>query len=145
MLSLQDERRRARMAPAAAEWLHGGGWRVVSARSGGGGDRGGITAHRGVLHPDEWVDRARLAEMVEAELGFTLDELRWVYRRGRKSAAQRELRARVDARLLRVADSGGNMSLLAAALGLRVHANRSCPVMTRALRRARAAEALAST
>jgi hypothetical protein len=95
---------------------------VVSGRSGGRGgdvsDRCGLTAHRGVLHPDEYVDIARLLPAVEARLGFTRDELRWVYRQGRKSAAQRMLRTRIEARLLRLAESGGNMEMLARVVGI---------------------------
>lgn len=104
--SLQDQGRQARTAPGVREWLAGGGWHVV---------RG--TAHRGVLHPDEYVDTARLLASVERELGFTRAELREVYVQGRKSAAQLELRARIDARLLNVARAGGNVSALARATG----------------------------
>jgi hypothetical protein len=113
--SLQAERRRARTAPAARDFVQGGGWRAVSP---GSGDRGGMTAHRGVLQPDEWVDRARLVAAVEARLGFTVDELRAVYRQGRKSAAQRELRAQVDARLLELHRSGANLSALGRVTGV---------------------------
>lgn len=133
--SLATERRRARTAPAAADFLRGGGWHAVTTRS---GDRGGMTAHRGVLHPDEWVDRARLVAGVEARLGFGLVELRTAYRQGRKSAAQRELRSCIDARLLDVACAGGNMTLLAHVTGL------TDRVVFRALKRARAAKALSS-
>jgi hypothetical protein len=121
--SLQGQRRRARTAPAVVDFIRGGGWRIVSSRSGGGDDRCGLTAHRGVLHPDEWrwLDRGAVVADVERRLGFTVDELRLVYRQGRKSAAQRELRARVDARLLDVARIGGNMALLACVTGLHEH------------------------
>lgn len=134
--SLRDERRRARTAPAAVDFLRGGGWRVVSPES---GDRGGMTAHRGVLTADEWrfLDRDTAVAAVERHLGFALDELRSVYRQGRKSSAQAELCARVDARLLGLRRAGGNLSLLAAVLGL------SRRTMENALRRARAAEAAA--
>lgn len=129
--SLQSERRLARTAPAAVDFLRAGGWSVVSTKS---GDRGGLTAHRGVLHPDEWVDPCRLAAMVEQRFGFGIAELRPLYCQGRKSAAQRALRARVDARLLEIARTGGNLTLLADALG--VHRE----TVARALTRARAAE-----
>jgi ActR/RegA family two-component response regulator len=52
---------------------------------------------------------------------------------GRKSAAQRELRDRIDRRLLEVADAGGNLSLLARVLEVHPH------TFQRALARARAA------
>lgn len=31
----------------------------------------GLTAHRGVLHPDDYVDEGTLVTLVEDELGFT--------------------------------------------------------------------------
>jgi hypothetical protein len=100
--SLRDERRRARTAPGVREWLQAGGWHVVKG-----------TAHRGVLHPDEYVDEMRVLIQAERHLGFTIADLWEVYAQGRKSAAQREVRARIDARLLEIADAGGNMELLA--------------------------------
>jgi hypothetical protein len=131
--SLQGQRRRARTAPAAVDFLHGGGWHVAD-----GPGKGGLTAHRGVLHPEEWewLERLRLMPMVEAELGFTIAELRSVYRQGRLSAAQRELRGRIDARLLALSCSGGNMALLGHLLGFYVH-NGHCKAITNALARAR--------
>jgi hypothetical protein len=86
-----------------------GGWSIVSTSRGG----AGMTAHRGVLHPEEYVDTPRLRALVEHRLGFTRDELGKVYRQGRKSAAQLELRARVDARLLELREAGGDLALLA--------------------------------
>lgn len=94
-----------------------------------------MTAHRGVLQPDEWIDRARLVALTEARLGFTVAELRSVYRQGRKSAAQRELRTLVDARLLDLSRSGGDMALLGRVMGVRAE------TVYRALARAQAAEA----
>lgn len=136
-ISLDAQRRRARTAPTAVDFLHAGGWQIATV------GEGGMTSHRGVLHPDEekWLDRERLLAMVEAELGFTLAEVRSVYRQGRLSAAQRGLRARLDARLLEVSTAGGNMSVLARILGFRFEANRSCHVISRALARARLQEA----
>jgi hypothetical protein len=107
-----DARGRAAAEPHRAgprEWLRAGGWHVV-----GGGDRGGMVAHRGILHPDEYVDTERIEAALEHELGFKVDELRWVYRdRGRRKAAQLALRDRVDARLLELRRTGGNLELLA--------------------------------
>lgn len=133
--SLQDERRRERTEPAVREFLQAGGGYVVSARAGNWGDRCGLTAHRGVLTADEWrwIDRDTVVEDVERRLGFTVDALRVVYRQGRKSAAQRELRARIDARLLELRREGGNLSLLARLTGMHEH------TMSRALGRARRA------
>ena len=89
-------------------------WHVVSIKGGDAG--GGVTSHRGVLHPDEYVDKSRLLVEVERRLGFTSAELRKVYVQGRKSRAQRELRARIDRRLHEVADAGGNLAALARVL-----------------------------
>jgi hypothetical protein len=69
---------------------------------------------------------------VERRLGFTVDELRWLYTgRGRRTAPQRELHARLDARLLEVRESGGNLELLARVTGVERKA------LSRALARAR--------
>jgi hypothetical protein len=108
-------------APEAHDFMRDNpdGWRVVSGKDGGWIDRCGLVAHRGVLHPDEYVSMARLVPAVERRLGFTADELRWVYQgRGRRTAAQRMLRARIDARLLRLAEAGGNLELLAQVTGI---------------------------
>lgn len=116
-------------SPEARDFLSTGGWSVVSTRRGG----SGLTAHRGVLHPDEYVDVPRLRALVEPRLGFTLDELGSVYRQGRKSAAQLELRGRIDARLLELREAGGNMELLARVMGV------DRKVVGRAMARARLA------
>lgn len=110
------------------------GWRVVSGRNSGWLDRCGLHAHRGVLHPAEYVDPAVIVPAVERRLGFTKAELHLVYRQGRKSAAQRELRARIDARLLELQSSGGNLELLARIVGV------DRKTLGRALARARAAQ-----
>lgn len=109
------------------------GWRVVSPDH---GDRCGMVAHRGVLHADEYVNRARLLTAVQHRLGFTLAELHDVYCQGRKSQAQRELRARIDARLLELAHVGGNLSMLGRIVGVHPH------TFSRALARAKAAEGM---
>jgi hypothetical protein len=77
-------------------------------------------AHRGVLHPDEYVDTRSFQAVVERELGFTYEQVRSVYVQGRKSAGQRGLRARIDARLLEVASAGGNLAALARILEMDV-------------------------
>jgi hypothetical protein len=133
--SREDERRRARTSAEARDYMATtrGGWRVVSPRARTGNERCGMTAHRGVLHPHEYVNTAELVAAVEKRLGFTLDELRAVYRQGRKSAAQLELRARIDARLLELRERGGNMELLARVIGV------DRKVVGRAMTRARIA------
>jgi len=115
--SREGRRAVARTAPEAREFMRSpDGWHVVTSK--GGNREGGVVAHRGVLHPDEYVDMAQLVPAVERRLGFTLAELRAVYRQGRKSAAQRELRDRIDARLLDVGNAGGNLELLARVTGV---------------------------
>lgn len=131
--SLEAERRRARTPPAARDFLRStDGWRVVSPDH---GDRCGMTAHRGVLHPAEYVDQARLLPEVERRLGFTLAEIYEVFCQGRKSAGQRELRGRIEARLLEISRSGGNLSALGRVTGL------NPGTLNRALARARVAGA----
>jgi hypothetical protein len=92
------------------------GWHIVSIK--GGDQEGGVTAHRGVLHPDEYVDKERVLFEAENRLGFTLADLWDVYCQGPKDPDTRQHRARIDARLLEVAEAGGNMELLARVLDL---------------------------
>lgn len=114
--------------------LDGGGWGIAHP---GGAHDGGTVAHRGVLHPDEYVDTEDLRARVSERLGFTMDEIRSVYRQGPLSAEGRALRARIDARLLEVAKKGGLMVELGRALGLTVRDDGTCQTITRALTRAR--------
>jgi len=110
------EGRRAEMrtAPEARDFMRStDGWRVVSPDH---GDRCGMVAHRGVLHPGEYVDEWRVFLEVERRFGFDLADFAVAYCQGRKSAAQRELRDRIDQRLLGIADAGGNLELLARVL-----------------------------
>jgi hypothetical protein len=132
----------------ALGFLREGGWRAVAVKNNG-LNNGGMTAHRGVLHPDEYVDALALQKMVEAELGFTYEQVRSVYRQGPLSADQRELRGRIDARLLALSHAGGHMLELARAFGWTVkaggpHGGPSCDTMERALVRARSCEAVAA-
>jgi len=94
-------------------------WRIVGARNGSYGGRCGLVAHRGVLHPDDYVDQDVLRALVEHELGFTYEQARSVYRgRGRRTAAQMALRARIDARFYDIRRAGGNLELLARVIGI---------------------------
>lgn len=102
-----------------------GGWTVQQGHQAGG------TAHRGVLMPGEHVDVSVLRSKVEAGLGFTYAQISAVYSPGRLAASQRQLRARIDARLLALSRAGGNMALLAKVLDL------SEKTLDRALARAR--------
>jgi hypothetical protein len=78
----------------------------------------GMVAHRGTLHPDEYVDPVLLALNVQDEFGVSPEEIALAYARGRPSAEQRQLREKIDARLLALSRAGGNMEQLAKALGL---------------------------
>jgi hypothetical protein len=124
-------------------FLQDGGWRIVEGRWGHSRiapDGGGMTAHRGTLHPEEHVDADALRSAVEHELGFTIDDVRAVYRQGKKSPAQLELRARIGARLLELSRAGGHMLELGRALGWAIDEHgrgANCRTMERALGRAR--------
>jgi hypothetical protein len=126
----------------ARELLREGGWSIVSPSSNGAGTlpTAGMTAHRGVLHPNEHVDHERLVGLVEGALGFTLDDVHAVYRQGRLSADQQELRAQIDARLLALSRSGANMDLLARLLGFKGPAGTWPFALKNAIARAKAAE-----
>lgn len=142
-LSVEDAQER--------DLLQVGGWGLVETSRGSGGvntygaSDAGMTSHRGVLHPDEYVDHKRLVGLVEDELGFSFDNVHAVYRQGRLSDDQRELRERIDARLLALSRAGAQVHLLGRLLGLGIRPSGSdggdwCPAVLNALRRARAAE-----
>lgn len=114
---------------AAEDHVRQGGVSIVEPQHGRGrgttyGARdAGMTAHRGVTHPDEYVDRERLLRTVEAELGFSLEEVHSVYARGIAGrgvfpANLRELRDRLDRRVLALFRAGGNMGTLAEVLDI---------------------------
>jgi len=115
-----------------------GGWSAVYP---GAEFDGGLVAHRGVLHADEYVDMDVLADAVAERLGFTVQEIRSVYRQGPLSDSARALRDRVDARILAVSDSGGLLVELGRALGWAVKPDGHCRTVENALARAREAQA----
>jgi len=117
------------------EFMRAGGFSVVHAKS-----DGGLVAHRGVLHEDEYVNPFELQRQIEAELGFTYAQARAVYRQGPLSSEQRQLREQIDARLLALRRSGGNLTELAKAIGFAVNANGNVRIIERAIERARAVE-----
>lgn len=123
-------------------FLIDGSWRVVSVK--GGNQAGGVTSHRGVLRGDEYIDHEKLVALVERELGYTFDDVHAVYRKGRLTDTQRELRGQIDARLLALSLSGANMALLARVLGFVVAPNGNCKAVDRALARARGLEKAAA-
>jgi len=95
---------------------------------------GGMTAHRGILHPDAYVDADALRTAVEESLGHTYEEVSSAYMTGRPTVEQRQLRERIDSRLLALSRSGGNMALLARTMEI------SEKTIDRALTRAREVE-----
>lgn len=123
----------------AADFLREGGWGIITG-AGGERQRAGMTAHRGVTSSDEYVDADALRPLVEAALGFTYDEVRSVYRQGRLSNEQRELRGSIDARLLALSRSGGNLTELGRALGFYVDEYGNCDVVKAAVARAKTEE-----
>lgn len=143
-----DDVSRTRALPldgVAADFLRGDGWHTVSAEGGRQLETSGLTTHRGALHPDEYVDYFGLREQVEADLGFTYADVSAAYSQGRPTAEQRQLREKIDARLLALSRAGGNMLDLARAFGWPVEAADSkggarSKTMERALARAREVE-----
>jgi hypothetical protein len=126
----------------AREFMSDGGWGIVTIKD---GSRAGIHAHRGVLRGDEHIDVDAVRRAVEHELGFTIDDVLSVYRQGRMTDSQRELRGHIDARLLALSRSGANMLALARIFGWQVKPGNArggpaCWIMEQALARACAAE-----
>jgi hypothetical protein len=78
----------------------------------------GMVAHRGVLHSDEHVDPDALRAEMEEALGFTYADVSAAYKNGRPTAEQRQLRDKIDARLLALSRAGGNMALFARVFGV---------------------------
>lgn len=129
-------------------FLAGGGWTPVSKKNNKRAD-GGLTAHRGVLMGDEYIDYEQVLRLVEQELGFTIEQIHSVYRQGPLSAEQRELRGQIDARLLALSRADGNLLALARLIGWTIkeasaEGGASCDTMERAIARAREAETVAS-
>lgn len=122
----------------ARQLLQAGGWSLVDPEREG--RVSGMTAHRGPLQGDEFVDHEAIVAGVESALGFSFDAVHAVYRQGRLSAAQQEARAAIDARLLELQRGGANMALLARVLGFKGSDGAWPTALVNALRRARAAE-----
>lgn len=123
---------------AAQEMLDAGGCRVVRVRDSE-ADRCGLVGRK----PVEDVDEEVFGALLEDRLGFGVDEVRSVYRRGFRSddPVQLELRSAVDARLLELSEAGVHLGALGSALGYKVRPDGGPPdTLTRALARARAAK-----
>ena len=126
----------------SAEFMREGGWTVAhTAQS---TEETGMTAHRGVVHPDEHIDLERVRTLVEHNLGCPLAEIEEVYRAGRPTTHRARTRAAIDARFLALSRAGGNMTALARVLGWPVDETGSCWRMKQALARARQDEAVAA-
>lgn len=134
----EDEGRWIDASPEA-EWMRDDqGFGIVETSRGSDG-RGttygahdaGMTTHRGVLHPDEYVDSSTLRLMIEKRLGFTYEEITSVYRQGPLAPESRQLRDKIDARMLALSRAGANMTVLADGLGIPVR------TIENAVRRAR--------
>lgn len=110
------QRRRGRGPAVEHDFLLRPGWSVADAAHEG--RACGLVAHRGVLHPDEYVNHELLIVMLEKRLGFTLEELQTVRAGGRPDAAAVALRRRVLGRLTELAAGGANQDLLARVLGI---------------------------
>jgi hypothetical protein len=112
------------------------GLETVGSRYGvvSGKEDGGLVAHRGVLHPDEYVDPLALSLAVRAELGVSIFDIGFAYKMGRPTAEQRQLRDEIDSRLLALSRAGGNMTQAAQAFGI------SEKTVDRALTRAKSVE-----
>lgn len=95
------------------------GWDLSSMEGGAQQSRGGITSHRGVLHPDEYVHAEALERLLEENLGVSLDEFDEAYRsRGRPSPEVLATRVKLDRVFLAVVEDGGNVEELARILGI---------------------------
>jgi hypothetical protein len=114
------------------EFLREAGWTVAREKD---PTASGMSAHRGVLQEDEYVDPTVVEALVEDALGFSFDQLHSVYSTGGRIPADRvELRGRIDARLLALAESGANMDLFGRVTRL------NASTLDRALTRARSQE-----
>lgn len=129
------------------EFMRGGGFAVVTTRSGSTGRGGyeaygyrdaGMTTHRGVLHPEEHIHQGELVALIEREMGYTIDQLHSVYSRGGGPlpGALRALRTAIDCRLLELSESGANMEALYEITGLAGRTARHAMERARAAREA---------
>lgn len=112
--------------PVELDWLYSNGFSIVDTSAGSTSGRvhgardAGMSAHRGVLHPDEYVNHEAVLRDLERHLGYTVDQVRSVYTRlgGPIPTDQRQLRDQIDSRMLALSRSGANMTLLRQLLGI---------------------------
>jgi hypothetical protein len=98
-----------------------------------------MTSSRSTENGSPYIDNERIKALVEEKLGFSLEQIETAYATGRPSAERLLIRDRVDARLLEIANAGGNMLALARVFGWGIVGDGECRAMAGALRRARAA------
>lgn len=97
----------------------------------------GMTAHRGVLHPDEYADYEALIFAIEMRLGFTVERIQFLYSKPNPSKADIPDKEKLEDIFLELSESGGNVVMLARILGFYVREDGYCKVMHRAIERAR--------
>ena len=97
----------------------------------------GMRAHRGILQEDEFVDMEALWEMIEQELGVSLDEINELFRAGNPNPERLRKKSALEDRFLEISEAGGNMAVLASAIGWSVDVEGRCRTMKKALRRAK--------
>jgi len=116
-------------SPDTAGFLQEGGWNTQ--HTSWGREQTGMSAHRGVLHPDEYVDWEEARRLFEQLSSFTVAEAQEIYNRngGPVPAQLRKRRDEIDRQILEM----GNLEYLAEILGV------SQSTLERAARRARLA------
>lgn len=100
----------------------------------------GMCAHRGILHPDDYWDEQEVLNRIQIQLGAKITHIQRIYGPGGLTAEDKKFRHDMDALFLKLAEAGGNMSLLGGLLGFTVRPEGGCRTMINALKRARAEE-----
>lgn len=99
----------------------------------------GMSAHRGVLAPEEYdlLDWEKVEEIAFFLLGTHRREMTWLYGGpGAPSPDRLEARRRLDETMLLMKEGGANMTVLAAIFGWHIRPNGECRKMMKALMRA---------
>lgn len=98
----------------------------------------GMTAHRGILQPGEFVDHEALIFTVERLLGASMEDIGVLFGPGNPDAERLRAKSAIEDKFLELEEDGGNMSLLGSILGFHVRPDDGyCKKMHRALKRAR--------
>lgn len=101
----------------ALSYLPEGGYHIVSPEASS-LERGGMSAHRGVLDDGEHVDHELLIDMLETELGYSFDEARLAFDPLAFAEEVPNYYAIRD-KMVEIHEAGGNISLLADVLGIK--------------------------